>query len=113
MEITSGEISAVIRLVREVCARWDDPQAWRNHLLQGACTLLQGNVGTMFAVGSASPGQFGAVRPLAIFGLPSPEQKSLVHSTTDIISHREVKDVDQNFVPGQTKFWAEFSQHGS
>ncbi len=66
MEVTVGEISAVIRLVREVCDRWDDPQVWREHLLQGACTLLDGNVSTMFCVGApmrqANWGQFIQLR---------------------------------------------------
>jgi DNA-binding CsgD family transcriptional regulator len=113
MDISPTEISGIIQLVRDVCANWDDPQAWRSRLLQGACALLEGNVGTMFAVGPAAPGQFGAVRPIAIFGLPAPEQKALVHSATETIAHREIEDVVENFVPGQTKFWAEFSQHGS
>jgi DNA-binding CsgD family transcriptional regulator len=113
MDVSAGEISSIIRLVREVCDRWDDPRAWREHLLRGACTLLEGNVGTMFDVGSpVVPGQFGVVRPVAIFGLPAPEQKALVHTATEVISNREVEDVSQNFVPGQTKFWGEFSQRG-
>jgi DNA-binding CsgD family transcriptional regulator len=113
MEVTVGEISAVIRLVREVCDRWDDPQVWREHLLQGACTLLDGNVSTMFCVGAPdAPGQLGAIYPIAIVGLPAPELKALVHTSTDRVSHREVKETSKNFLPGQAKFWAEFDEHG-
>ena len=36
-----------MRLVREVCDRWDDPVLWRRHLLTELCTLLQGNVGSI------------------------------------------------------------------
>ena len=45
---------------------------WREHLLQ-ALRLLGGNVATMFEVGApAAPGHLGAIRPVAIFGLPTP-----------------------------------------
>jgi len=53
------DVSHVIRLVREVCDRWDDPAAWRRHLLQGACSLLEGNVGMMVADRSPSITAFG------------------------------------------------------
>src|SRR3954449_8199764 len=35
MDVTLDEVSSVIRIVREVCDRWDDPVAWREHLLRG------------------------------------------------------------------------------
>jgi len=47
MDLSLDDVSKVLRLVREVCDRWDDPQAWREYLLQGACALLNGNVGMM------------------------------------------------------------------
>jgi DNA-binding CsgD family transcriptional regulator len=113
MEVTLHEISAVIGLVRGVCDRWDDPQAWREHLLLGACALIGGNVATMFEVGAPdAPGQLGAIRPIAIVGLPIPEQKALVSTSTDLVSHRDIKEVSKNFLPGQAKFWAEFDRHG-
>jgi hypothetical protein len=61
--LTLDDISAVIRLVREVCDRWDDPGAWREHLLHGACRLLDGHVGMM--VSPARRGGSAAVRPQA------------------------------------------------
>jgi hypothetical protein len=113
MQVSVDEISGIIRLVREVCDRWDDPRVWREHLLRGACAILDGNVGTMFDVGPATaPGKFGAVRPVAIFGLPVPETE-LVHTATNVVSHQEVEEISNTFIPGQTKFWAEFSRNGS
>jgi len=113
MEISLREISTVIGLVRGVCDRWDDPRAWREHLLLGACALIGGNVGTMFEVGTPdAPGQLGAIRPIAIVGLPTPEQKALVRTSTDIVSHRDINEVSKDFLPGQAKFWAEFDRHG-
>ena len=41
MDLCLDDVSSVVQLVREVCDRWDDPQAWRQHLLQGTCTLLR------------------------------------------------------------------------
>jgi len=113
MGISVGELSIIIKLVREVSDRWDDPRAWREHLLQGACALLGGNVGTMFDVQiPTSPGQLGAIRPVAIFGLRAPEQKALVHTSTDQVSNREVEEASKNFLPGHAKFWAEFDRQG-
>src|SRR3954468_11626119 len=34
--LSGDDVSAVIRLVLETCDRWDDPLAWREHLLHGA-----------------------------------------------------------------------------
>ena len=40
-DVSLADISGVIRLVREVCDRWDDPGTWREHLLRGLdCDLL-------------------------------------------------------------------------
>ena len=47
MDVSLDDVSRVLRLVREVCDRWDDPQAWREHLLHGACSLLNAKVGMM------------------------------------------------------------------
>jgi DNA-binding CsgD family transcriptional regulator len=113
MDVASGEISAIISLVREVSDLWDDPGAWRGRLLQGTCALLGGNVGTMFDVQvPLESGKLGRIRPVAIFGMPQPEQETLVHRSTDLVSDRAVADVSQNFLPGQAKFWAEFDKHG-
>ena len=77
MDISPGEISRVIQLVREVCDRWDDPRVWREHLLREACALLNGNVGTIFEVNEMTdPAKFGSVRPIAIYGMPTPGQKA-------------------------------------
>ena len=63
-DVTLDDLSAVIRLVREVCDRWDDPSAWREHLLHGACRLLGGNVGMMVADAASREARF--VRPTAV-----------------------------------------------
>ena len=74
MDISLQDVSCVVRLVREVCDRWDDPRAWREHLLQGACRLLKGNVGAdsiAFDFGNAGAyhftGTFTASRMIGTF----------------------------------------------
>ena len=59
MEPTMDDVSVVIRLVREVSDLWDDPRAWREHLLHGACRLLNGHVGLMLADYQPEAGWFG------------------------------------------------------
>jgi DNA-binding CsgD family transcriptional regulator len=110
-DVSLGDISAVIQLVREVCDRWDDPRIWREHLLRRTCELLNGNVGTMFDVRNSGNGQVGDIRPIAIYGLPFPDQQALVHTSTDTISNSEI-DQAQHLLPGQAKFWEKFTTDG-
>jgi hypothetical protein len=59
MDVSLDEVSGVIRLVREVCDLWDDPQAWRHCLLEGACRILNGHVGIMLTDYRSERGWFG------------------------------------------------------
>src|SRR4051795_10584862 len=78
MDVSLEEVSAVIRLVREVCDLWDDPTAWRTHLLNGACQLIDGHVGIILEDDiSAAPGYFGNLCVTSIVGLPA-AMRSLV-----------------------------------
>ncbi|HJS06930.1 MAG TPA: hypothetical protein VJ809_04695, partial [Pirellulales bacterium] len=70
VDISLEDVSNVIRLVREVCDRWDDPRAWREHLLNGACKLLEGNVGMMIADAGASETSFGRPTVISVVGVP-------------------------------------------
>jgi DNA-binding CsgD family transcriptional regulator len=111
MDISPGEISAVIQLVREVCDRWDDPRVWREHLLRGACTLLNGNVGTIFEVDAPTvPGKYGNIRPVAIFGLPA-IKTDLVHTAATTVSNQVPEEISDTFIPGHAKLVAEFEKH--
>ncbi len=112
MEISLREISTVIGLVRGVCDRWDDPRAWREHLLLGACANRRQCRHDVRSRHTRRAGATGAIRPIAIVGLPTPEQKALVRTSTDIVSHRDIEEVSKDFLPGQAKFWAEFDRHG-
>ena len=63
------EVSAVFRIVREVCDLWDDPLAWRQHLLRGACRLVDGHVGMMLADYQPGHGFFGNLEVISVVGL--------------------------------------------
>jgi DNA-binding CsgD family transcriptional regulator len=77
MDISLEDVSNVIRLVREVCDRWDNPRAWREHLLLGACEMLGGNVGMMVADAGPSKTSFGRPIVMSVVGLP-PSLRALV-----------------------------------
>jgi DNA-binding CsgD family transcriptional regulator len=110
MDVSTAEISGIIQLVREVCDRWDDPKMWREHLLRGACAILNGNVGTIFDVTEpAVPGKFGTVRPVAIFGLPA-IRAELVHDAATTVSNQEPQEISDTFLPGYAKFVTEFDK---
>jgi DNA-binding CsgD family transcriptional regulator len=59
------------------------------------------------------PAKFGSVRPIAIYGMPTPGQKALVHTATDYVSNREIAEISQDFLPGQLEFWNQFQKNGS
>ena len=80
MDVTVADISNLIQLVREVCDRWDEPRAWREYLLHGACQLIDGNVGSMHAVEIKE--NYHEVQTLAVVGLPS-ELAAMIYSSTE------------------------------
>src|SRR5690242_14210219 len=89
MEVSLDDVSAVIRLVREVCDLWDDPAAWRSHLLTGACQLIDGHVGIVLEDDhSAAPGYFGNLCVTSMVGL-SATMRSLVQPAISQLDQRK------------------------
>lgn len=110
-DVTLDDISAVIRLVREVCDLWDDPGAWREHLLHGACRLLNGNVGMMLADGNGPDGRFGRVALTALVGVPPP-MRHFIEREVSHLDHRSFDDVAAHTMPGTARLRAGMRQHG-
>jgi DNA-binding CsgD family transcriptional regulator len=69
-DVSLQDVSRVIRLVQEVCDRWDDPRVWREYLLHGACALLGGHAGMILGEYGGQGGRFGRLVPIAVVGLP-------------------------------------------
>lgn len=112
MDVSPNDVSSVIRLVREVCDRWDDPIAWREHLLEGACQLLSGHVGIILEDDhSAVPGYFGNLCVTSVVGLP-PTTRKLVQPAISQLAQRKYEDVSENAMAGVTKLWDHMRTHG-
>src|SRR5436189_4089647 len=109
--VTTEDVSCVIRLVREVCDRWDDPAAWREHLLRGACRLLDGHVGMMVA--DFSPNNVGFGRPvvMAVVGVPPP-LLALVPQALSQFENRGYEDCAQDVMPGMAALHEQLSRQG-
>ena len=110
-DLTPDDIAAVIRLVREVCDRWDDPAAWREHLLHGACRLLNGNVGIMLADPAAPDGGFGRLALTSVVGVPPP-MRHLVEREVAQLDDRTFDDVAANTMPGTEALYAGMMRQG-
>jgi len=110
-DVALEDISAVIRLVREVCDRWDDPPAWREHLLHGACRLLGGNVGMMVADAASREAWFGRPTAVALVGVPAPLQ-TLARSTVGRFESRAVNDVSRELLPGMDALYGMLARQG-
>lgn len=111
MDISPSDISRVIRLVREVCDHWDDPALWRRHLLQGACSLLEGNVGMMVADRSPSTVAFGRPFVVSVVGVDA----SLLPGVSQAISqfeNRPYEECSQNVMPGIAALHNELNHQG-
>ncbi len=78
MDASLNDVSRVIRLVQEVCERWDDPRVWREYLLHGACGLLGGHAGMILAEYGGAKDCFGRLVPIAVVGLPDPLRQRLL-----------------------------------
>jgi DNA-binding CsgD family transcriptional regulator len=111
MEATVTEVSDVIRLVREVCDLWDDPKAWREHLLHGACRLFNGHVGMMLADYASEAGWFGDMTVIAVVGLP-PQLEARVQPAMCTLNQRQVADVAENELSALTSLQDDISRQG-
>ena len=111
MDITLEDVSNVIRLVREVCDRWDNPAAWREHLLSGACSLLDGHVGTMIADSGAGGTKFGRPIVMSMVGVP-PSMRELVPQAISQFDDRPYEKCSQDLLPGLSLLHDEIDRHG-
>src|SRR5688500_19899492 len=87
-DLSLDDVSAVRQLVREVCDRWDDPAAWREHLLRGACALLDGTIGLMVVDDHPTRDSFGKPAVICAVGLPQ-AVRSLVQPAFSQFDRRE------------------------
>ena len=110
-ELVLSDISAVIALVREVCDRWDDPAAWREHLLLGACRLLNGHVGMMLADPGGRANCFGRVSVVSLVGV-APAQRSLVGPAVSGLDARPFEDATRHIMPGMSHLYAQIVRQG-
>src|SRR5262245_53712319 len=112
MDVSLDEVAAVIRLVREVCDLWDDPTAWRTHLLNGACQLIDGHVGIILEDDqSAAPGYFGKLSVTSLVGLPAP-MRGMVQPAISRLDHRKYDDVSENEMAGVSHLWDHMQRKG-
>ena len=109
--LSHDDISSVVRLMGEVCDRWDDPRAWREHLLEGACRLLDGNVGVILTDQKSKPGRFGRLAVNTVVGLP-PAMRQLVQPAVAEMNDRDYDDVSRNTMPGMTRLHDQINRQG-
>jgi hypothetical protein len=111
MQVSLDDASRVARLTLEVCDRWDDPKAWREHLLSGACDLLNGSVGLMLTEHEGRMYHFGRLSVTSVVGVPA-GMKSLVQPAISQMQHRDYQDVSDNFLPGLSKVYDDLLRQG-
>jgi DNA-binding CsgD family transcriptional regulator len=111
MDVSVDEVAEVIRLVREVCDLWDDPRAWREYLLHGACGLLDGHMGMMLADYEGQRGWFGNVAVIASVGVPAHFQ-SLVQPAVSQFDQRQYEDVAENLLPAVSRMRDDINRQG-
>jgi DNA-binding CsgD family transcriptional regulator len=113
MELSREETSCVVQLVLEVCDRWDDPRAWREHLLRGVCQMLDGHVGSIFDVELPSENSGGRVRALANVGLPDQVRRAMLDASLREVSDSEFDGMSQPMLPGTDIMRQKFAEQGS
>ena len=110
-ELSHSDISAIIRLVREVCDRWDDPSEWRGHLLAGLCALLDAQGGMILTEQGGKRGRFGVLPVVCVHGVPA-QQKALVQPAVSAMEQRDYQDVSENYLPGLTRIYDDLMRQG-
>jgi len=111
VNVSADDVACVIRLVRETCDRWDDPAAWRECLLKGACRLLDGNAGMMVADFSPSELAFGRPVVMSVVGLP-PSLLPLLPQAISQFEHRGYEDCSRDVMPGMATLKQRLDQQG-
>ena len=112
MNVAPDEVSAVIRLVQQLCDRWDDPRAWREHLLRGACKLLHGHVGMILADHGGPNHRSGRMAALCTFGVPPMRTKNLLQPAVTQWERRTCLEVSENDMPGLAQLYADIRRQG-
>lgn len=111
MDVSLDDVSRVLRLVREVCDRWDDPQAWREHLLDGVCSLLDAKVGMMLTEHEGRRYHFGRLTVTSVVGVAR-HMRTLVQPAVSQMQDRDYQDVSDKFMPGITRLYEDFLRQG-
>ena len=107
--VSIGDVSQVLRIVRNVCDHWDDPQAWREQLLVGACELLEGNVGSMHAL--EFNGSKLKVLTVATAGLPAPLASMIYSSSQELGMDRDIVEATTS-TPSTAKLFEDYHRFG-
>ncbi|MGD9633728.1 MAG: LuxR C-terminal-related transcriptional regulator [Pirellulales bacterium] len=110
-DISFSDVSAVIRLVREVCDRWDDPKVWREHLLSGACNLLRGNVATMIVEHGSAESNFGQLSVISAVGIAA-ELEEYVEPKVSSLNLRSYRNAAELLPSATSSLYAEIVSHG-
>lgn len=111
MDISPADVSRVVRLVREVCDRWDDPVSWRRHLLEGACSLLEGSVGVMVADRSPGRETFGHPFVISVVGVP-PDMLASVSQAVSQFESRGYEECAHDVMPGMAALHSMLDRQG-
>jgi DNA-binding CsgD family transcriptional regulator len=111
MDVSLDDVSAVIRLTREVCDRWDDPKGWRERLLHGACQLVNAHSANMLADHEHQPGWFGNITVISAVGLPADAQL-LLQPHVSQIDQRRIDEVSENSMPAMAGIYAQMKSQG-
>src|SRR4051794_24729042 len=109
-DVSIDDVSRVIRLVQEVCDRWDDPRVWREYLLHGACSLLGGHAGMILAEYGGHDGRFGRLAPIAVIGLPDELRQRIKPHVSEWEGRGYVEADDSN--PGFKVLYDEIKRKG-
>src|SRR4051794_15121897 len=99
LQLTAGEIHQIMAIVRDVLDRWDDPAAWRQTLLSGACAMLNGTVGTITGQQVSASGHMGHSQGIAVHGLSETMRKQLFEPTIHMAEDRAFDEVEPH-APG-------------
>ena len=109
MNFSVADIAVVVRLVREACDLWDTPHAWREHLLLGACELLQGSVGSMHAVDSR--GDRHRVHTLAVVE-KSKTETAIADFSGELLTDSKISEIEFRVMPEFNSLYGAFEEVG-
>lgn len=110
--LSIDDVRSVFHVVQGVLDRWQEPAAWRMHLLERVCELTASSIGMISGVTDLKPTGFRRFDRLAILGMDE-RQKALAYESAKFYTAAGNMGFVEITWPGMGSFFEQFHRNGT